>query len=65
MKKFDSCNEAVKTVPKMNEQELLHALNYEVATSRRPSLIHRMHTRYTKLRQAREEAAMLEGQLLL
>ena len=65
MKQFDSCNEAVKAIPGMTEGELLHAMNYEVATSRRPSLIHRMHTRYTKLRQAREEAAMLEGQLLL
>jgi hypothetical protein len=46
-----------QALPKMNERELMAALNREVvrpSDEKRRDIIHRLHRRYTKIRQERE-----------
>jgi hypothetical protein len=62
---FNNLNHLYKTLGTMTEENLLTAINYEVSTYKRRTLIQRMHSRYSKLRSARERMALIKGEMLL
>ena len=45
----------------MSEEDVLSLLNQERATTKRISVLARLHQRYTTLRAARERAEILKG----
>jgi len=62
---FDSWKEMMSKLPTLNEQELQVAINAEVSTYRRAPVIGRLHQRYAKLRNQRERAQLIAGEILL
>jgi len=53
--------ELIAKLPHMTERELKDAIAAEAAGEARASHLARMHTRYGKLRNARERKALLRG----
>jgi hypothetical protein len=62
---INTWEDMIKVVGSMGERELADAINYEVATYCRASIIKRMHSRFAKLRTARERQSLLKGEILL
>jgi len=60
-----SWRDMLEKLPKMNEDELRGAINYEVATYKRKLIITRMHQKYSRLRADRERQLLLSGEHLL
>jgi hypothetical protein len=54
----------VTLVGSMSEDDIKNALNYEVSTTNRSSIVLRLHQRYTKVRMFRERIALRKGELL-
>jgi hypothetical protein len=61
MKPFDSWKEMTNVISTMSEAELREAIITEVQSYNRPTLVLRMHQRFTKVRAKREREAMLAG----
>lgn len=55
----------MKILPSLTEEELKNAINYEVSTERRRTVIERLHQRYAKLHTAREREGLLSGEVVL
>jgi len=55
----------LEKLPKMDEEMLREAINYEVATYKRKLIITRLHQRYSRLRANRERQLLLSGEHLL
>jgi len=60
-----SWRDMLEKLPKMNEETLREAINYEVATYKRKLIITRMHQRYSRLRADRERKQLLNQEILL
>jgi hypothetical protein len=64
-KLFTDWREFIAQLRMMTEPELKNAINYEVSTNNRSSVVIRLHQRYTKLRATRERNELIEGSVLL
>lgn len=62
---FETWKDLYVVLPMMDEATLRDAINHETSTYRRKSIIARMHSRYSKLRTARERDLLLKGEMLL
>jgi hypothetical protein len=63
-KKPVTWRELLPTIGIMTEGELKNALNYEVSTTNRKTIVVRLHQRYTKVRMFRERLSIRKGELL-
>ena len=62
--KSDTWRGLLERVADMTEDELKSALNYEIVTTNRSSIVLRLHQRYTKVRMFRERDTIKNGGLL-
>lgn len=62
---FTSWKELIEKVSALNEEELRHSINEEVASHNRDSFVKRMHQRYSKMRVNREREMMRLGMVVL
>jgi hypothetical protein len=62
---FGNMKHLYETLGTMTEDQLRSAINYEVSTYKRRTLLSRMHSRFAKLRSARERSALIKGEILL
>lgn len=60
-----SWRDLLEKLPKMGEDDLREAINYEVATYKRKVVITRLHQRYSRLRADRERQMLISGEHLL
>ncbi len=51
-------------IKELREDQLKSLINYEISTKARATFVERLHQRYCMLRDARERAELLGGQLL-
>jgi hypothetical protein len=62
---IQSWRELYTVIHLMGEEQLRNAINHEVATYKRGTIIARLHSRYCKLRSARERELLVKGETLL
>jgi hypothetical protein len=62
---FENMKHLYGTLSTMTEDQLRNAINYEASTYKRRTLLARMHSRFSKLRSARERSALVKGEILL
>lgn len=59
-----SWKEMVERINESDEETLRELINAEVESYKRPTIIYRMHARYSKLRARRERFEMMMGKVL-
>ena len=62
---FETWAQLYAIINTMDEETLRNAINHEVSTYRRKSIIGRLHSRYAKLRTARERDLLVKGEVML
>ena len=60
----DTWRELNAKIGSMSEDDVKTALNHEISTGNRKSVVLRLHQRFTKLRMFREREAIYKGELL-
>lgn len=64
-KGIGSWREMLDMIGNMDEEQLRAAINHEVSTYCRKTIIERLHMRFERLRSLRERAALVRKEMLL